>query len=52
MTDFVIIKFMTLQLPSILDVSFDKHVVFKLIALVKEKPLKCSGKQRKKPFIF
>ncbi len=43
---------MALQLSSLLDASFDKHIVFEIIAWVGKKPLKSSGKLKKKLYVF
>ena len=42
---------MTLQLPFLLDASSNERVTFEIMALVEKKPLKPSGKLRKKPYI-
>lgn len=45
------IKKLKLQ-PSLLDVSFDKHIIFEIMALfIKKKSLKHSRKLSKKPYI-
>ena len=51
-TDYVIIKFMTLQLLFFLDASFNKHVILKIMAWLKEKKtLKLNWKLRKKLYV-
>ena len=51
-TNHVIIKFMTLKLPSLLNASSDKRVAFEIMALVGKKPPKPSKRLREKLCIF
>ncbi len=51
MTDYMIIRSMTLQLLFFLNTNSNKHVVLKIIALVKKNPLKPSGKLRRKSYV-
>ena len=47
-TDQAIIRFLTLQLPLLLNASSNKHIVFEIIALVEKKPPKSSERLEKK----